>query len=208
MTKAANDFSWLDEPAKETANPRIKASAKLPKELARAPSMGKKLLGKSRTWGCDGEFVYFRRKQANPATLERHNKFVESGEYKHVTTQDDLEIWQLQDGSAFKRFQMDLESLDYANVRRTAIIAACKRDFGLYVDAVLELAGRIKGKYHEAFAQTVYNDELTHIFRMIEMRNGPSPGEMNRELQAVRKRRRENVRSGLLLPNPKMIERL
>ena len=55
-------------------------------------------LGKKKIWASDGAFVWFRRKLANPATLERHNRFLATGEYKHVGTQDDVEIYELMPG--------------------------------------------------------------------------------------------------------------
>lgn len=167
-------------------------SPKLPGEKKRAPSMQRKLLGKSRTWASDGEYVYFRRKQANPATLQRHEQFLKTGNYKHISTQDDVEIYQLQEGSAFKRGPVNLAALNYGDVRRQAIVAACRRDWGVFVDALQEMAGRLKGAYHESMATQIYNEQLAHVFSMIAFRGGPSPMETDREVAALRTRRGDN----------------
>lgn len=167
----------------------VQSSRKLSGEKKRAPSMQRKLLGKSRTWASDGEYVYFRRKQANPATLQRHEQFLKTGNYRHIQTEDDVEIYQLQEGSAFKREPVNLAVLNYGDVRRQAIVAACRRDWGVFVDALEEMASRLKGAYHDGFAMQAYQEQLAHVFSMIAMRGGPSALETDREVAALRQRR-------------------
>lgn len=191
------DNSWLDLPDSS----RIEAGSKLPREKTRAPSMRKNPLGKSRTWASDGEYVWFRRKQANPATLERHERFLRSGDYAHVGTQDDVEIYKLQPASPFKRKEpLDLRALDMYNVRRQAALSACRRDWAGYVDALEELAGRIKGTYDPAFAKTMFGEALNAVENSIAIRGGPAKSEIDRELAAVRKRRGEGKDRKILLP--------
>ncbi len=191
------DDSWLDLPG----SPRIEAGGKLPAGRARAPSMRKSPLGKSRTWASDGEYVWFRRKQANPATLARHENFLRSGDYEHVGTQDDVEVYKLRPSSPFKRREpLDLTRLDMYNVRRQAALSACRRDWGTYVDALEELAGRIKGRYDPAFARTMFGEALTAIELSIAMRGGPGKGEIDREVVALRARRGESRDRVILLP--------
>jgi hypothetical protein len=193
-----SDDNWLALPG----DGHITGAAKLTKEKTRALNMGKKLMGKSRTWGSDGEYVWFRRKQANPATLQRHNKFVANGEYKHIFTSDDVEVYQLQPTSPFRRKEpVDLASMDNYNVQRQAALAACKRDWVTYLDALEELSGRIKGQLHPAQAQVVWGELLEALEHMIARRAGPTRAECDRELIAVRKRQGYGRERRILLPS-------
>ena len=187
-----SDASWLELP-------QVTSTIKLPNETARFPGAAKKLAGRSRVWACDGEFLILRRKKANPATLQRHETFLKTGDYVYLTTQDDVEVYKLMPSSPFKRKQRDLTTIDSYNLRREAALAACRREWPLFVDALMELSGRIKGQYHDAFAKTVYDENLTAIFLAINMRGGPTRAEIDREVQALRKRRGDSV-SALLVP--------
>lgn len=188
------DTSWLDVPT-------VTSGMKLPNETKRFVSMAKKLVGKSRVWACDGSLVAFRRKKANPATLQRHEAFLKTGDYKYLGTSDDVELYQLTESSPFKRPQRDLTAIDNYNLRREAALAACRREWPLFVDALTELSGRIKGQYHDAFAKTIYDENLTAIFLAINMRGGPSRTEIDREVQALRSRRGDSVSRVLLPPS-------
>lgn len=187
-----NDAAWLELP-------QVTSTKKIQNETTRFASMAKKLVGKSRVWACDGTYVALRRKKANPATLQRHETFLKTGDYVHLTTQDDVELYQLTPSSPFKRKQRDLTTIDSYNLRREAALAACRREWPLFVDALMELSGRIKGRYHDAFAKTIYDENLTAIFLAINMRGGPTRAEIDREVQALRKRRGDSV-SALLVP--------
>lgn len=178
--------NWLEIGGENAA---VATSAKMTGETRRMKAMTKRLLGKSRTWCCDGEYVLLRRKQANPATLQRHEDFIAKGEYAYVATYDDVEVYKLQPASPFRRKEpIDLTSLDDYNLRRTIARAACRRDWVTYVDALEEIAGRIKGRYDPAFGQQVFLDVLADIELMIERRGGPGQTERDREVNAVRKR--------------------
>lgn len=208
------ETSWLDlEAPADSAGAlvipdgaRISGRSKLSKEQTRFPSMAKRLLGKSRTWACDGEFVAFRRKQANPATLERHERFLRIGDYVHVATHDDVEIYQLRSSSPFARQPLNFGEMNFANVRRQAALAACRRDWATYVDALSEMAGRLKGKFHTAYAEMIYNDHVTWILHIIRMRGGPSEQEINQGLIAVRQRRGEHRNRVLMLPARRVVD--
>lgn len=198
MTRTATD--WLDPS-------RVVSAEKLTREKTRANSMHKGMLKKGRTWASDGEYVYFRRRQANPATLERHNTFMRTGDYKHVATQDDVEIYKLAASSPFARQPVDLLSQDLIQLRRTAAIAACKRDFGTFVDAIQEMASRVKGAVYSdgrpasgQFAEDLYNQHLNYVFRLIEMRRGPAQDEIDRGVVAVRQARGDHRQRVLIMP--------
>ena len=157
-------------------------------------------LGKKKIWASDGAFVWFRRKLANPATLERHNRFLATGEYKHVGTQDDVGIYELMPASPFKRAEtINFSELKFYDARRQTIRAAVRRDWATFIDGLEHLAGGIKGAYDPAMAKTVYNDLLSYVFVQIAMRGGPAQTEVDREVQALRKRRGERS-SALLMP--------
>ena len=173
---------------------------KLTRDKTRAPTMQKSALGRTRVWASDGEYVYFRRKKSNPETLKRHEAFLKTGDYQHVQTQDDVEIYKLMPTSPFARPQRDLTTLDAYNVRREAALAACRRDWATFVDALSELSTRIKSQYHDSFARTVYEDNLTAVFLAIDMRGGPSRVEIDREVKALRTRRGEDRKRLLILP--------
>ena len=182
-----NNESWLELPA--SADAKIETSAKMTGEAKRMRAMTKRLLGKSRVWLCDGEYVCLRRKLANPETIKRHEDFIAKGEDKYLATYDDVECYQLQPSSPFKRKEpIDLTSLDDYNLRRAIAKAACRRDWVTYVDGLEEIAGRVKGRYDPAFGQQVFLDVLADIEMMIERRGGPSQTERDREVNAVRKK--------------------
>lgn len=184
---------WLDLPA-------IESGVKLPGEKKRAKRM-QHGLGKKKVWASDGSFVWFRRKLANPATLERHNRFLATGEYKHVGTQDDVEIYELMPSSPFKRQEaVDFSALKFFDARRHTIRAAVRRDWATFVDGLEHLAGGIKGQYDPAMAKTVYNDLLSYVFVQITMRGGPSQNEVDREVAALRTRRGDRRSTSMLLP--------
>ena len=185
------DDAWLDITS---------GGKKLTRETTRAPNMRKSALGKGRVWASDGEYVYFRRKQSNPETLKRHEAFLKTGDYQHVQTTDDVEIYKLMPSSPFARPQRDLTTLDNYNVRREATLAACRRDWPTFLDALSELSTRIKSAYHDAFAKTIYEDNLTAVFLAINMRGGPSQTEIDREVRALRTRRGDDRGRLLVLP--------
>lgn len=183
---------WLDLP-------RVESATKLPGEKQRAKRM-QHGLGKKRVWSSDGEYVYFRRKLSNPATLERHERFLATGNYQHVDTQDDVEIYKLMPNSPFKRAEaIDFGALKFYDARRQTIRAAVRRDWATFIDGLEHLAGGIKGAYDPAMAKTVYNDLLSYVFVQITMRGGPSQNEVDREVHALRARRGERSTS-LVLP--------
>lgn len=175
---------------------KIEASTKLSNEHGRAKSMQKRASGKNRCWASDGEFVWFRRKIATPAFVNRLTTQIAKGELKHLTTQDDVEIYQIQESSPLKRATRDLGAVDLQTLTREARISACRRDWATFVDALEELAFRLKNAVYsdgkparEDFMREVYSDRVTHIFNMIKLAGGPSQMEIDREVQALRQKR-------------------
>lgn len=214
-----NTPDWLDteppravtakRPRKQRA-PRVAAGAKLVRERGRAPSMQRRLAGKDRIWACDGEYVYFRPyayengvrvERANPTTTERHRRFLAAGDYVYVETQDDVEIYRVSPQSALARKGLYLGEISDAEVRRQVAVAACRRDWVTYADALEELFGRVKNRgYSGAFAKQVADEYLEYLDVLIRMRGGPSPQECAAGLAGVRARRGEGKGRVILTP--------
>lgn len=211
------DHSWLDDDA-----PRIVSAAKLENERARGAAMQKGARGmKNRVWCCDGAFVYFRRKLAamrtpdapdglNPLLVQRHNRMIANGEYKHVATQDDVEIYELQDSSPFKRKGVNLGETSFSQVRWIAIWAAVGKfpgqesfrdpDWGLFVDCIEEMASRIKGSYDSGWGKLKFEEELNYTMHLIQQAGGPPPAMIDHGVQQVRKRRGQSSGKVIMLP--------
>lgn len=150
-------------------------------------------LGDDKAWFCDGDYIWLRRSKANPATLERHDRFVANGDYAHVETQGDVEVWELQDQSQFKRRggkEINLSQMDEYNIRRLAARQACKRDWPAFNEIMTYLRDRIRGNYgaHSAQADIVWTETYAAVMAAIAMRNGPTPPEVNNELLALMQR--------------------
>jgi hypothetical protein len=200
---SATDSDWLDIAPGAT----ITSVTKLPLETKRGKAAIKKASGKSRAWTCDGEYVWFRRKKANPATLQRLTDQIARGELRHVTTSDDVEIYKVLASSPFHRPGRDLTAIDLPTLMRETVIAACKRDFATFVDGLAELAHRVKNaRYTDGkpadpgFAAILYQEKLEHVFNLIRLRGGPSVAEIDREVAALRARRKDGNGSLILLP--------
>lgn len=185
MTNAANEFAWLDT-ATYTG---LENKAQVMRDGGQD--------GKDRIWWCDGEYIWFRRNKSNPATLERHDKFIADGDYLYVETQNDVEIWQLKPQSQFKQDnkQIDIGAMNTYNVRRQAALAAVRRDWPAFRDIMTFLRERVNALHgaNVAGAEMQYAELYMAVMSSIEQRVGPSPGEISRELIALADRRGENV---------------
>ncbi len=177
----------------------VVASNAIPREAARR-------FGEGRIWGCDGNFVFFRPKRmidgvftqvANPAAMERHERFLRLGHYEYIETQDDVQIFRVTDKSPFKRKFGSLFEMATGQVRRAVIMAAVKREWTLYVDALEELAVRLKlqasasdGKGYGALHQNQWKELLDYVDLQIAMRGGPIPAECSMQLARIQAARR------------------
>ena len=180
--------------AKKTkAEPRVKSVAGIPREAARK-------FGPGRIWGCDGEFVFFRPKRmvdgvftqvANPEAMERHQRFISKGDYTYIETQDDVQIFRVNAQSPMARKGCSLLEATVGAVRRAVILAACNRDWPLYVDALQELANRVKSNDPGPLGANQWKELLSYVENMISMRGGPTPAECGAQLQNVRAKRGE-----------------
>ncbi len=186
MTRRKKQDDWLD--IGDAA--RIESPVKLPSLNSSIGQRIGKMIAAQRPWMCDGEYIFLRRKVANPHTLSRHANFLAQGFHKHLGTFDEVEVWELLEGSPFKSKEpASLLEVSFAEVRRQTVLAACKRDWSRYVDGLEELAGRLKGSYDAAMAKTMFTETLDAIENSVAIRGGPNRAERDREVIALRKRR-------------------
>lgn len=185
---ASVDTSWLD--AVETPAPT--ATAEIMRQGAQE--------GKDRIWWCDGEHVWFRRRKSNPATVARHNRFIADGDYEYIRTDDDVELYKLREQSIFavkKTRTVDLDALDFYNVKRLAAKAAVKREWQTFSDIVAYIRSKLNqnvgentdARWTQQWADMVFGDHYENLIAMIAQRHGPSPQEINIELAALLKRK-------------------
>jgi hypothetical protein len=144
--------------------------------------------GVDRVWWADGEYVWFRRAKSNPETLKRHNAFCATGDYRHVETQDGVEIYQLQPKSPFAtKKTLDIGQMDMYNVRRQAVKAACRHDWPAFRDIMTFLRERVNARHgkNAAGAELEFTDLYMAVMASIDMRHGPSAGTVSNELMAL-----------------------
>jgi hypothetical protein len=222
------DLSWLDAPAakvREEVKQLLPAKApepapevdvrpanKIACESMRGRAMFQHVQGRKRIWACDGEYVFFRRPRApdgsiardaqgHPhAAIGRHERFISNGDYTYVETQDDVEICRVNEQSTFFRKGVYLGEMSEGGVRMAVVMAACLRDWPLYVDCLEEFARRIKSKYHSAIGDVHWQEQLTYVENLIQLRRGPSPMECGRGLQQVRQARGQGQGRLIMLP--------
>lgn len=208
-----SDTSWLDSPAPAEPPPVIRAATSLVNESRRGAPVNMTIAGKGRTWHSDGKYVWFRRKKANPATTQRLDSHLAKGEIKFIVTSDDVEMYEVLPHSAFFRGeQQDLMQVNFTTLKWIAIRAAKAGRWEKFVDTLSEIASRIKSKTYSdggqatgEFARMLYSENLNYIFRLASMAGGPAREMIDKEVQAVQ-RRRGSTRSEIILPPPTPIE--
>lgn len=196
---ATQDFTFLDEaPAEPAKQPAIEVpKSAMPYDRVRFAC----LKGTDRVWACDGEFVACRPNAFHEGSRTRHQRFLSMGHYQHVGTFDDVQVFKLLDGSPFRYdTPRDVRDMSSFELERQTAIAACKRDWALYVDILVEISTRLKSSYELAFAKQCYEESLARIENFIVMRGGPSAAETAAGLQIVRRRRGEASGRQILLP--------
>jgi hypothetical protein len=180
-------YAWLDA----TPEPDVR--------VAMAPNADRMrqgaLDGKDRVWWCDGKHVWFRRSKSNPATLQRHNRFVADGDYQYIATHDDVECYQLREQSIFaikKTKTVDLSTFSDYEVKRLAAKAALKHDWQVFSDVVTYIRDRLNqnvrdGGWTQQWANIKFGDSYADLVEMVLRRNGPGPGEINAALARLQR---------------------
>jgi hypothetical protein len=185
------DTSWLDDVRAPAPTP----TAEIMREGAQE--------GKDRVWWCDGKHVWFRRVKSNPATLQRHNRFVADGDYEYIRTDDDVELYRLKEQSIFaiKAPQtIDLSKLSFYDVKRMACKAAMKDDWQAFEDIVAyirsvlqrNVGDKTAARWTQTWCDMVFGDHYADLCHMVEKRNGPSPQRINMELARLASKRGDN----------------
>lgn len=153
----------------------------------------RKGLGPKQHFKIDGKKLFIRRAQCNPGFVQRVDDKILEGEYKHVETTGDVEVYEIGDASPLRR--ATLSHLTMRDIEMAIITAACKRDFALYHDACSELAVRYRTnasgeELPTGTARTLYVEHMAYIELRILRRGGPSEFEIKRELGAINERKR------------------
>lgn len=221
MTNISPPADWLDvapapkrrprtrkaKKVRKKAETRVVAGNAIPREAARRFPPG-------RIWGCDGCFVFFRPKRmidgvftqvANPEAMERHQRFINKGDYQYIETQDDVQIFRVMPQSPLARKFGSLMEMNESTLKRACFMAAVKREWPVYVDALEEIALRIKlvrpsdGQGAGPLQATQWNEMLTYIEIQIAQRGGPTREECAMNLQRVRIARQGGSEKRILL---------
>lgn len=151
--------------------------------------------GSNRVMACDGHYLAYRPfnrefdKEVNPRTAERFKDFQAAGHYRHVGTYDEVQIYELLEGSPFKHKGNYVAGTDYwADIRQAARLA-CERNWADYHDFLGAMATAIKSGRDPAFAAACWNDAVQHVAIQIGHMRGPSASEVNAGFQSIRKKR-------------------
>lgn len=158
-----------------------------------------------RAFWTDGTHAFLRRKKANPGIIERVDGKVKRGEYAHVKTSDDVEIYEISDDSPLRRRKLAIDEMTDTQVERAIVVSACQRDWCTYYDAVAELCFRYKnGGLPQNTAEMILQQTMRYLHLRIHRRGGPSEVEIGQNLASIRKER-----SGwrVFLPPDQNIER-
>jgi hypothetical protein len=150
---------------------------------------------------CDGEYVACRPSGFHAGSHERHQRFLNSGHYKHVGTFDDVQVYELLPGSPFRRDNRTFtpgRSL-WGDIR-AASIAAVKHDWVLFHDILEVIAGGLKQKYGPNVGHQMYQEILERIFVATAQRGGPPEIVCTEGLQMVRMKRGLGSGKQILLP--------
>lgn len=177
-----------------------KAGVDLPRiETPRANTTGRKIRNTTRAFWSDGVNAYLRRKRANPAIIKRTDDKTKSGEYTHVKTSDDVEIYEIAEWSPMRRKRVSLDEMPLMRIEATIIRSACKADWRLYYDAVSEYAHRFKnGSLPPNTAEMILQQQMRYIEHRIMRRGGPTPMMIHHELGKIR---RERTGTRIYLPH-------
>lgn len=143
-----------------------------------------------RAFWTDGTHAFLRRKKANPGIIERTDGKVKRGEYRHVKTSDDVEIYEISDDSPLRRKTLNIGEMTDTQIEREIVVSACKRDWRVYYDAVGELCYRYKnGGLPQNTAEMILQQTMRYLHLRIHRRGGPSEVEIGQNLAAIRKER-------------------
>jgi hypothetical protein len=151
--------------------------------------------GTDRVMACDGHYLAYRPhnrefdKETNPRTRERFNDFCAAGYYKHIGTYDEVQIYELLEGSPFRHEKSYLVGQDYWRDIREAARLACERKWSDYHDYLGGMAAALKAGRDHLFAKTMWDETLKQVAIQIMHAHGPSEREVNEGFTGVRRAR-------------------
>jgi hypothetical protein len=201
MTGEAENTSWLDGPVAAPAREDDTSWLDV-----QDPNAGKTTLafrslidacmrGTDRVMACDGHYLAYRPynhvfdKATNPATKERFANFQAAGYYKHLGTYDEVQIYELLEGSPFRHSANYVVGKDRWKDIRQAATLACERKWADYHDLIGGMATALKSGRDPAFAKQMFLDALNQIGITIKQMGGPNEREVNEGFTGVRKAR-------------------
>jgi len=152
----------------------------------------------ARAFWYQGNKLHLRRGKANPAFVQRVDEKVGLGDYIHIATTGDVEVYEIPARSALHKRELGLGVLTDKMVEQRIVQAACDRDFVLYRDAAEELAKRARftdsGEPMDAgTALFQFQQTMRHIEQRILARGGPSPVEIQTRMRDLVKQKRARV---------------
>ena len=160
--------------------------------------------GTDRVMACDGHYLAYRPynrekdKETNPRTKERMAQFLEKGFYKHLGTYDEVEIYELQEGSPYRHDKDYTVGQDYWKDIRQAATLACERKWSEYHDYLGGMATAIKSGRDPLFAKTQWDEALKQVAIQIMHAKGPSEREVNEGFVGVRRARGISGKAGVI----------
>lgn len=188
------DESWLEIPS-EADWPEIEDPNAGQVTLAFQHLVDACMRGTNRVMACDGSYLAYRPynrefdKEVNPRTRERFNDFIAAGHYRHIGTYDEVQIYELLEGSPFRHKKNYVIGTDYWRDIRQAAKAACERNWSDYHDILGAMATALKSGRDPMFAKTVWDDTLNQVAIQIKQMGGPTEKEVNEGFTGVRKAR-------------------
>lgn len=151
--------------------------------------------GTNRVMACDGSYLAYRPfnrqfdKEVNPRTQQRFSDFTAAGHYKHIGTYDEIQIYELLEGSPFRHKKSYVIGTSYWGDIRQAAKAACERNYSDYHDILGGMATALKAGRDPAFAKVMWNDTLNQVAIQIQKMGGPTERECNEGFVGIRKAR-------------------
>lgn len=189
------DTSWLDVPAKDDEWLDIRDAHEGEVTAKFRYLVDACMRGTNRVMACDGHYLAYRPynrefdKEVNPRTRERFADFQAAGHYKHIGTYDEVQIYELLDGSPFKQKGDYVIGQSYWKDIRQAAKAACDRNWADYHDILGAMAQALKAGRDPIFAKTMWDDTVNQVAIAIQQMKGPTEREVNEGFTGIRKAR-------------------
>ena len=211
----ADDTDWLD--AKPTDDGWLDIEDPNAGKTTRAfqALIDSCMRGTDRVMACDGHYLAYRPynrefdKETNPRTMERFADFKAAGFYKHLGTYDEVQIYELTEGSPFRHSQRDyVIGRNYWADVRTIARAACQREWSDYHDLLGAVAKAFKARdVDPGLAKAQWGDFLAHVTLTIAHMKGPTAAEVGAGFARIRQARGVSKGSTIVVPIEKTAQK-